>query len=47
LIYGEGEESGEAIWMEFAGKHANVFEDGFDEPGKEQKLEYTAIHKEF
>ncbi len=30
--------------MKFAGKHAQVFEDGFDEPGKEQKLEYTAVH---
>jgi hypothetical protein len=30
--------------MDFAGKHAQVFEDGFDEPGKEQKLEYTAVH---
>ena len=44
---GEGEQSGEAIFNEFAAKHASLFEGDFHEDDQEQKLEYTSVFNEY
>ena len=47
FYYGDSETSGEAIFKAFAAKHAELFEDGCDALGTENKLEYTAVYNEF
>ena len=44
---GDGEDSGEQIFNRFAQKHAHLFEQDFEVDGTEQKLEYTAVFKEY
>ena len=47
FYFADGEDSGEAIFKAFASKHAELFEDGCDALGSENKLEYTAVYNEF
>ena len=42
-----GDESGEAIFNQFASKHSHLFADDCDAVGTENKLEYTAVYNEF
>lgn len=41
FYFGEGEESGEAIFDKFAVKHHELFEADFEAEGAENKLEFT------
>ena len=47
FYFGEGEESGEAIFDKFAVKHHELFEADFEAEGAENKLEFTQVYKEF
>ena len=47
FYFADGEDSGEAIFKSFASKHAELFEEGCDALGSENKLEYTAVYNEF
>lgn len=46
FYFGDGEQSGEALFNEFASKHEALFEVNVDAEN-EQKLEYTNVYKEF
>ena len=46
FYFGDGPESGEKLFNDFAEKHADIFEDDLTE-GNENKLEYTPIYNEF
>lgn len=47
FYFEDGEESGEAIFNAFAAKHQALFLEECDAEGMENKLEYTAVYKEF
>ena len=47
FYFGDSEQSGEALFNEFAKKHETLFEGDDDGDMKEQKLEYTQVYNEF
>ena len=47
FYFEDGEESGEAIFNSFAAKHEALFLEECDAEGMENKLEYTAVYKDF
>ena len=47
FYFEDGADSGEAIFNAWAAKHADKFDDDFDAQGGENKLEFTAMYKEF
>lgn len=44
FYFGEGDESGEAIFDAFAVKHHELFESDFEAEGAENKLEFTTVY---
>ena len=42
-----GEHGAEATFNRFAAEHVHHFEDGFNDPGAEQKLEFTEIYNQY
>ena len=46
FYFGDGPDSGEKLFNDFAAKHASIFDEELTE-GNENKLEYTPVYNEF